>query len=188
MPRGGFAMRWSIWGPVAVCVLALVGSAMLPHTDVRSWHMPVTGSPWIAAPSWPVPTLRGHARPGAGSAWSGWAPSWPVPALRRRNEVRPARGPEHPVAGVILRERSVAQARAVAGATLLLVVAGIVASHLRVRSHHGPAQRVRLARTVTRLADQGVAQSHIARRAGLARDAVRALLRESVTRSTQHRA
>lgn len=190
-------MRRSIWGPVAVCVLALVASALLPRAGVRSWSAPVAAKQaavpaalagrWSLMPSWPVPALRHRpARPLRTAAWAALAPSWPVPALRQRTLAVPPRfaAPRRavvsrPVAGPIARERALLAARVRVSMFAALVVAWLVAGRPLARSRPRASRHLRIAHTITQLAERGVAQSRIAAEARLPRDAVRALLHQS---------
>lgn len=190
MTPAGFGMRRSIWGPVALCVLALLASGLLPHADVRTWRMPVVAASWNVAPSWPVPALRGYTRTADGLVWGGWAPSWPVPALRRSAHVQPGRVDARPLAGIIRGSRPVFSTRTFVsvGLILAMVLAWVVVSRGLVRLQSWPVRRLMLVHTITQLAERGVAHSHIARRAGLPRDAVRAMLRASAARQARRRA
>ena len=182
-------MRRSIWGPVAVCVLALVASAVLPHADVRTWSAPVAGVParalarpassWFA-PSWPVPALRHTPQPDAADWRAAFAPSWPVPALRAgATASHPRPHVAHRAAGPIERERVLLRARTLVSLLLAVVIAAFVTALPLWRGRPVARRRGSVRRTVTQLAERGVAQSRIAAEARLPRDAVRVLLRQS---------
>ena len=208
---GGWTVRWSIWGPVAVCVLALVASAWLPRADVRTRSVtvpPVADAPGMAsrqsvrarlAPSWPVPAVRRREVLPSRSLASVWVAefslSWPVPALRAPRsaaELAPAalwkRSSEHEAAGPIVRERFLLRARAAASLCVAVVLAAWVAGRPLVRTRRTAGRGVRLRRAITRLAERGVAHSRIAAEARLPRDTVRALLRESEHEPLRRRA
>lgn len=205
MGKDGGAMRRSIWGPVAVCVLALVASALLPHAGVRSWSTPVAAAPGAKPaalagraslmPSWPVPAFRHRPESLSHTAvWAVLAPSWPVPALRQRALAVPPRAGasrsaavSRPVAGPIARERVLLGARVRVSMFAAFVVAWLIAGRPLTRSRRLATRHVRIAHTITQLAEQGVAQSRIAAEARLPRDAVRALLRQSSAQPVRRR-
>ena len=174
-------MRRSIWTPVGVTILIWLAAAILPQAHPNTWRMPVAGEPWLAPPSWPVPALREHRFVWAGfelgtrSAWL--APSWPPVALRHFEHTRGPETAPRPLAAPLALARAATVWRTVlagwcAAALALALLGAAIASArlLRGRLAH-------LTRIVTRLAERGVEHSHISRRAGLPRDAVRAMLR-----------
>ena len=206
---GEWKVRWSIWGPVAVCVLALVASAWLPRADVRSWGATLPAdAPGLAsqqsvrarfAPSWPVPALRRREAPPSRSLDSVWvaefSPSWPVPALRAPGSAAervPAASTKRPIvhvaAGLIVRERFLLRARAAVSLCLAVVLAAWVAGRPLVRTRRTVGRGVRLRRAITRLAERGVAHSRIAAESRVPRDTVRALLREAEREPLHRRA
>ena len=189
-------MRRSIWSPVAVTLLVWAAVAILPHLGLGAWRMPVAGAVWLAPPSWPVPALRESRLAWAEFGRNPFEPSWPPFALRHKQaagaRATAAAAPAGTLAGPLAGPLAFARAEHIGstvvqrlGALLLtLALAGgaiVLTNKLRGR-------RALLIRRVSALAKRGLEHSHIARRAGLPRDAVRSLLYEPESGPVRRRA
>lgn len=182
--------RRSIWGPVLLTVALLAVGGLLPHgTNRPSDAVPSASASWLAPPSWPAFAVRDVAVLHPTRAANAWGPSWPAFALR-------AAAPSSPrVAGEPARVRLVpatslaapvvvARRMAAVGVSLMLAVLVALAAIVvmvwpRLRGARRRRGGVDLALRVLTLAERGVEQRHIARHAGLPRDAVRAMLHRS---------
>ena len=153
--------RRTLWGPVLLTVALLAVGGLLPHGEASS---PAAGSgsgaSWLAPPSWPAFALRPN----------------PQPVVR----TAPPRAIAHPAAAPVRWARGTfVVALALAFAVLLAVATLAVLVLPRLRGARRRRGGVDLALRVLTLAERGVEQRHIARHAGLPRDAVRAMLHHS---------
>ena len=176
--------RPGIWGPVLVIVAMLVLGGLVPHRGGEPTATPSQASSFTFAPSWPVFALREVGWPSPMAAWTNLVhPSWPVfvsaPPLRHFGVVVV---PPTAAAPLVLAQGAVQTGRwLVACLLVMLVIAGLAWPHLRrARRRRGG---VDLAFRVLTLAERGLEQRHIARDAGLPRDAVRAMLHGSAVRA-----
>ena len=127
-----------------------------------------------------MPALRHTPQPDAADWRAAFAPSWPVPALRAgATASHPRPHVAHRAAGPIERERVLLRARTLVSLLLAVVIAAFVTALPLWRGRPVARRRGSVRRTVTQLAERGVAQSRIAAEARLPRDAVRVLLRQS---------
>lgn len=176
--------RRSIWGPVLITVVLLAVGGLVPRgTSVPREPMPSgAGASWLAPPSWPAFALREVTWLHPGRTSQAWGPSWPAFALRPLAHTAapvPARAVRPTAAPVRLAAGSF-----VVGVILALWLVGtlVLLGMLlwpRVRGARRRRGGVDLALRVLTLAERGVEQRHIARHAGLPRDAVRAMLHRS---------
>lgn len=180
--------RRSIWGPVLLTVALLALGGLLPHgTRPPSEGVTPAGSAWLAPPSWPAFALRDVGVLHPARALNAWGPSWPVFALRAASPSSPrsVAGPARVVPGMrIAGPVALARRMAVVGTSLVVaVLVALAAIAVMVWPRFRGARRRRggvdLALRVLTLAERGVDQRHIARHAGLPRDAVRAMLHRS---------
>ena len=181
-------MRRSIWSPLLVTVLLWVVAATLPHTDLRHWHLPAPGASWLTPPSWPVPALREHRWVWAGFELALFSPASPPVALRR-SPVPSAVSTARPWAAApwwVARAESLWRP-GLAWVCALLLAFAVAAGVLSLPRWRG-RRRASLPHSVAALADRGVAHSLIARRAGLSRDAVRAMLTTPAAAGARRRA
>ncbi len=187
-------MHRRVWGPVAVVVALLLGAGTLPRLDLRTWSTPVTGKPWLAPPSWPVPALRDHRFAWAGLERSMVMPSWPVPALRHvratvvgslpRVSFAWARLPQHetPSSAPIAFASQQRWIRAGLSTWFAALLAYAATWLPRARAARRGRRVVGMASRVRVLAERGIDAGQIAQHAGLPRDAVRGLMRASAVR------
>lgn len=181
-------MRWRVWGPVAVVVALLVGAGAMPRLDLRTWSAPVTGKPWLAAPSWPVPALREHRFAWAGPRAADFMPSWPVPSLRvlesRWTLTRPLAAPRAMgvAAGPIEAAARVRWLHAALSAWLAVTLAFAASVLPRARAARRGQRHASMTARIRTLAERGVDAGRIAQRSGLPRDAVRGLMRTAAAR------
>jgi hypothetical protein len=175
--------RRSIWGPVLITVALLAVGGLVPRGATGPRDPATTANTsWLAPPSWPAFALRECVLFQPQRLTHAWGPSWPVfalhPAARplARGVAKPVREPAAPVR---LAGQSV-----VVGTILALWLVGTLALLGRllwptIKGARRGRGGVDLALRVLTLAERGVEQRHIARHAGLPRDAVRAMLHRS---------
>jgi hypothetical protein len=181
-------MRRRVWGPVAVIVALFVAIGALPRIDLRMWSAPVTGQPWLAAPSWPVPALREFRFAWAGLERSAFMPSWPVPGLRTfapRWTMTSLGVTDHtqgPASGPIEAASRVRWLQAVLRAWLAVTLAFAATWVPRARAARRGQRHASITARVRTLAERGVDAGRIAQHAGLPRDAVRGLMRTAAAR------
>lgn len=176
--------RRSIWGPVLITVALLAVGGLVPRgtTVPRDAVTPSTGASWLAPPSWPAFALREVTFLHPGRASQAWGPSWPAFAFRPVEHATapiPARAVQPTAAPVRLAGQSFFVGVIVAlWFVVTLALLGVLLWP-RMRGARRRRGGVDLALRVLTLAERGVAQRHIARHAGLPRDAVRAMLHHS---------
>lgn len=177
--------RRTLWGPVLLTVVLLAVGGLLPHGEASSPAARSGASAsWLAPPSWPAFALREAVLLHPASAVASWGPSWPAFALRPNPQpvarVASPRAIAHPAAAPLRWVRgTIVVAGAFAFAVLLAFAALAVFVVPRLRGARRRRGGVDLALRVLTLAERGVEQRHIARHAGLPRDAVRAMLHHS---------